>query len=1123
MNFYALSYRESPCITHKFLLVMKLIVILLTASILQVSGKSFAQKISIDQKNISLEKVLDQIRAQAGYDFFYDLNIIKKAKPISVHLTNASLEEALKQCFASQPFTYTIEEKTVIVKPKEAPFENLAMLNLLVVKTINGKVINEKGEPLPGASVRLKETSIATLSDGKGEFQLKNVENSAILIVTYTGYNAREVTINADQTFVTITLTEDLKALNEVTVIGYGTQRRADITAAISSFKPTEENNRPVLGPDQLIQGRMAGVQVSAGSGSPGSSTRVSIRGIGSLSATNEPLYVIDGIPIIKQNAALFNMGENMNPLAELNPNDIESVEVLKDAASAAIYGSRATNGVIIITTKSGQAGKSKFGVDYYTGIQNVPNRGKIKMAGADQYLEVMNESIDNYNTQYQYKPGDKNYVLRMKNPYPGMPDTDWLGLVLRTAHTQNASLSFTGGTDKTKIYLSGNYLRQEGAIREQKLDKYTAKLNLSHKLYSWLEFGTNTNFSFTHNNRVPGSNLGSTIMNRALPQRPFDRPFKPNGDYYVGGTDDLIFHNPLQILNEENVYLDNYRFLGTLYGIASITKDLSFKTSFGTDLTYTLDNVYYSENHPYGTGVGRLIDSRRFTPNILWENTLNYNKTFGKLTLNALGGYSYQKFSTSSSSIDGRGFPSPSFDVLSVAAEITEASTGLTESALMSFFGRTNFNWDNKYLLMLSLRTDGSSKFSPDNRWGYFPAVSAGWNLSSEDFWSFKQTDVKLRASYGSTGNQDGISSYAYQAQMSGGRNYRNESGIGVSTNGNDDLTWETARQFGVGADLSFFSGKLNFTTDYFLKNTDNLLYSKPEPATTGFTSIISNIGSMRNKGWEFSVNGNIPLGKVQWSSDFNISFVKNRLTSLIGDEALLIGANRTLKVGEEVGSYFLFKQLGIYQRDDEIPTSLYNNGVRAGDVKYEDIDGNGAIDVNDRQVVGSSNPNFYGGWNNSFRFNNFDFNFFFTYSQGAEVYATWRTYTERLGNNLENMTVKAANERWTGPGTSNTTPRAIYGIGWNTQNSTRFLEDGSFIRLRSVNLGYTLPAKLTSRWKVNRVRIYAQADNLFLWTKYSGMDPEVTSDFDPQFMSDDNMILPQLRTINFGVNIGI
>jgi TonB-linked SusC/RagA family outer membrane protein len=657
--------------------------------------------------------------------------------------------------------------------------------------------------------------------------------------------------------------------------------------------------------------------------------------------------------------------------------------------------------------------------------------------------------------------------------------------------------------------------------IKTNNLKKYTGKINLTQQVFPWLKVGANTNFSFSHNNRIPGSNIGSTIMARSLEQRPFDRPYKPNGDYYVGGTEELLRHNPLQILNEEKSYLNNTRFLGNFFGEVKFLRDFSFKTSFGTDLAYTNDYVYYMKDHPYSTGDGRLLDHRRLLSNIIFENTLHYDKRISMLDLSVLAGHSYQRNSNSAIDVDGRGFPSPAFDVNSVAATIASAGTALNNSALESYFGRANLNWDNRYLLMLSMRADGSSRFAPENRFGYFPAASFGWVASREKFWTMPRLSLKLRTSYGQTGNQEGISNYAYQALAGGGYNYNGSSGIAITGFGNRDLTWETANQLDVGADIGWDRGKFNLSVDYFVKNTTNLLYSKPVYATSGFTSIISNVGSMRNAGLELDLSSNLQIGELTWNSSLNVSFIRNKLTSLIGDENLLIGANRVLSVGHEVGSFYVYKQIGIFQDDSEVPQPLYNSGVRAGDVKYEDLNKDGKIDVNDRQIVGSSNPKFFGGWNNTFRYKQFDLAVFFTYSQGSSVYAPWRITVSRLGNGLYPFLEDQALDRWTGPGTSNTVPRAIYGSSYNIYNSTRWLEDGSYIRLRSVNLGYNLPRKVLSRLGWQQMRVYLQGDNLFLLTKYSGLDPEVNDNLDPKFMGDDNLILPQLRTLNVGVNI--
>ncbi|TZF86291.1 TonB-dependent receptor (plasmid) [Pedobacter sp. BS3] len=1096
---------------------MKLTVFLVTIACLQLSAKSYSQNISFSGQNVTLEKVLSAIEQQSGYYFFYKYNELQQANPVTVNLQNVPVEQALEQAFKNQPLIYSIDNKIIVVRKKTGDLLSLPLQQ----HDIRGKVTDSKGEPLPGASVRVKGSSLATLTNSKGEFTLKSINDNAVLIITYTGFVTREVALADNQSEITITLTADLQNLKEVVVVGYGTQKRSDVTSAISTFKPNELNSRPVLGPDQMIQGKMAGVMVASGSGNPGSANRVSIRGIGSLSASNEPLYVIDGIPVRSHNAALFNFGEDMNPLSELNPNDIESIDVLKDAASAAIYGSRATNGVVLITTKSGKKGKSRLSVDTYTGIQQVPYLSKLKMADSKLYVDVINEAIDNYNLQYGYEPGVGNFVPYITNPYPGLPDTNWLDLVLRTAKTNSANVSFSGGSDKGTYYVSGSYLNQDGAIITNNLKKYTGKINLSQNVFSWLQVGANTNFSFSHNNRIPGSNLGSTVLARGLEQRPFDRPYKPNGSYYVGGTSEMLRNNSIQILNEEKSYLDNHRFLGNFFADINFSKNLTFRSTLGTDIIYTHDYVYYNENHPYGTGNGRLIDNTRLISNLVVENTLTYKKQFNQLNMELLAGHSYQKLATSTNLVDGNGFPSSSFDVNSVAATISNASTGLSENALESYFARANFSYNSRYLLALSMRADGSSRFAPEKRVGYFPSVSAGWDISKEDFWKPAKTDLKLRASYGSTGNQEGIGNYAYQALAGGGYNYNNSSGLAITNVGNANLTWESAHQFDGGFDLGINNGKFRLTADYFVKNTTNLLYEKPTAATTGFTSVTTNVGSMRNWGYEFGLNANVNLGPVSWASDFNISFIKNKLTSLIGDDPLLIGANRVLKVGEEVGSFYIYKQLGIYQYDSEVPQSLYNTGIRAGDVKYDDVDNNGAIDVNDRQVVGSSNPDFFGGWNNTFQYRNFDFSFAVTYSYGAEIYAPWRINVSRLGGTYFPFLESEANGRWTGPGTSNTIPRAISGNTYNTYNSTRYLEDGSYLRMRYVSLGYNLPKKMLTRLKLERLRVYVQADNLFLLTRYSGIDPEVSDNLDPKFIGDDNLVMPQLRSFNLGINL--
>ncbi|WP_245949407.1 TonB-dependent receptor [Echinicola strongylocentroti] len=1090
---------------------MKWTLILCLSLVFQVTAKVHSQDLTLKAQGLPLIEVMEMIESQSEYRFVFNDETVSQSRPVYVDVKSGSLETTLTKVFSNQPFTYQLVDTYIVIKPKTT--DDPAAI------TVTGTVISTDGEPLPGATVRVKGGSKGTVTDLDGKFTFNGLSENAILVISFIGYDPQEIPVNG-RSKLAVTLRPSENDLSEIVVIGYGQQDRKEVTSAISNFRPDEKNFRQVMGPDQMMQGRMPGVHVGAGAGTPGSNIRVSIRGIGSLSGQNEPLYVVDGIPLVNHNAALFNLGEGMNPLSELNPNDIESIEVLKDAASAAIYGSRATNGVVIITTKSGKVGQSSLNIQTNFGVQYLPNLDKLKMADSDLYLEVLNEARYNYNEQNGYSPGDGNFVDYMEDPYPGLPDTDWLDLVLRDALVSNVNVSFSSGSEKTKLYISGGYLNQEGVLKTNDYKKYNAKINVTHQAVNWLEIGTNTNLSFSRNHRVPNGTYGSSIFLRSMGQRPFDRPYKPNGEYYVGGTDELVYHNNMQIINEQNTKLDNYRMLGNAYADIKFSPSFHLKNTFGLDAIYTEDYLYYTDEHPYGAGQGRLLDERRMMTNGLIENTLYFDHTFGKLTVNALVGHSYQKVTTSTNYIDGRGFPSPSFDVLSVASEIANATSGFGENALESYYSRANLSWEDKYLLSLSIRADGSSKFSPEKRYGSFPSISAGWNVSDEDFWKFSQTDLKLRASYGATGNQDGIGSYAYQALMSGGANYGGNSGLSISTFGNPNLTWETANQFDVGIDLGLWSGKANISADYFIKNTENLLYNMPIHATSGFSSVTSNIGSMRNTGLEFLFDYNQQFGELQWQSSFNISFIQNELTSLLGDDPLLIGANRTLQVGEEVGSFYMYKMLGIFQTDEEVPEQLYDQGVRAGDVHYEDVNGDGIINVDDRQIIGTSNPDFYGGWSNTFQYKNFDLSAFLTFSQGSEIYATWRITTDRLGSGRQGFREEPALERWTGPGTSNEVPRAIHGTGYNTYNSSRFLEDASFLRLRTLSLGYSLPQSILDKLQMSKLRVFVQGENLYLFSNYSGLDPEVSKNYDARFMADDNMNLPQPRTIRLGLN---
>ena len=1090
----------------------------LTVVLSAVCATASAQRVTLDMQNAKLEKVLGQITQQTGLVFNYTRPTINPDKRVSVSVKQAELESVLRQLFDADGIVYEIKDGKVYLADRKGGVNPPPALSA-ARQRYAGRIVDAAGNPVVGASVVIRGSTTGVSSDIDGRFAIEAREGE-VLSVSFVGYTPQTITLGA-KTMLTLTLREDTSELEEVVVVGYGTQRRSLVTSAISKVQMNESNMRQVASPTQLLSGRVAGVTTSTGSGNLGSGERMVIRGSSSLSAGNEPLYVIDGIPITNTNANLVDFGEDMSSLATLNISDIESIEVLKDAASAAIYGSRANNGVIVITTKSGKEGKSEVHLNFNTGVTRFANVGKIKMADSGLYVRDFNEGVDNYTRQYGYKPGDSGFKKHIQNPFGTLPDTDWMDLILQTGTFYNGDVSFSGGNVKTRYYVGANYNHQTGVIRTNKMEKMNFKVKISHEFTPWLEVGANVSGNYIKNHQIPGANSGTTIIGRSIQQRPFDRPYKPNGDYYVGGTDELVFHNPMQILDEETAYIENMRYLGNFYATFKYKDKFAFKSSVNTDITQIYDYTYYNENHPYGKGVGRIVDYNRTIKNILVENFATYNDKFGDFSLSAMLGHSFQKVTTRSAKLDGSGFPSPSFDVVGVASSLDAYSGSLSNYAMESYFGRATFSYKDRYVLTATLRTDGSSKFARDNRWGWFPSVSLGWNISKENFMKDSDTELKFRVSYGKTGNQEGIGSYAYQALMSGGYNYGNGSGIAVSTFGNRDLTWEKADQFDAGFDITLFKGRVNIMADAYYKKTKDLLYSTPIHSTTGVTSIISNIGSMRNIGAELTINTHFNFGPLSWLSQFNIATNRNKLTELLGDDKpISIGANRALQVGKEVGAFYLFIMDGIYQYDGEVPAEQYAQGIRAGDVKWRDVDDNNLINDNDRQVIGSSNPYFSGGWNNTFRYKGVSLDVFFTYMYGNDVYAAWKINTSKLGHK-NGVLAEEARNRWTGPGSTDLHPRSVSGDTNNTRNSDRWLEDGSFLRLRSLTLSYTFPEKISRRLAMKSLRVYFQGDNLWLATRYSGWDPEVSNNLDPRFMGVDNFSVPQPRMFCFGLNV--
>ena len=999
-----------------------------------------------------------------------------------------------------------------------------AQSNQAVTYVISGTVVDNEGLGVPGATVMIKGTTDGVVTDLDGRFQMTLTGNTD-LECACLGYDNVIMSVTPKMSNIVITVKPSSEFLDEVVVVGYGTMRRSLVTSAISKVGVDENNMRTVASPTELLNGRVAGVTTLTGSGNLGSGERMQIRGASSLNAGNEPLYVVDGVPITNSNANLTNFGETMSTLSMLNLSDIESIEILKDAASASIYGSRATNGVVLITTRSGGEGRDNFRVNIATGLSQFPNIDKVRMVTSEQYVEAYNIGVDNYNKQHSLSLGDSGYKEHIVNPFGNLEDYDWMRAITQLGKFVNADMSISGGNKKSNYYVGAAASHREGIIRTNSMDKINLSFKLNHKFNKWLEVGANNSANYVKNNQVPGHNSGAMIIGRAILQRPFDRPYAPDGSYFTGGTDALTYHNALQILNEEISYIENLRFIGSYYATLKFFEDkLTFKNSVNTDILALYDYTNYFATHPYGEGVGLITDRNQTTLNYSIESVLNYNDTLldGDVNYNLMLGHSWYSTRYHNVYLQGKGFPSQSLDVVGLAAEVADYSGSAGAHTMESYFGRFSTSYKDRYVLTATLRTDGSSKFAKDYRWGWFPSVSVGWNVSNEPFMeSAEGVDLKLRASYGKTGNQEGIGNYAYQPKLSAGYNYGSESGFAVSDFGNEQLTWEKADQFDVGIDMGLFDDRLTIIADAYLKNTTDLLYSMPIHGTTGRTSMLTNIGSMQNKGIELTVGTSLDFGPVHWESNFNISKNVNQVTKLLGDnEPVSIGANRILQVGKSIGTFWLFKQEGLYQYDAEVPKAQYDQGVRAGDVKWYDADGDGVVEDSDRIPMGTSDPKFFGGWNNTFSIKGLSLNIFFTYMNGNQVMMGQGANLTRAGH-TRNVIAEYVEKAWTGPGTTNTYPRIINGYSFNQRNSDMLLQDGSFIRLRALTLAYNFPRKSLEKMKMKGLRVYLQGDNLFLLTKYPGWDPEVSADLDPSKFGVDNLSVPQPRTYTFGVNL--
>jgi len=1117
----------------KILLRMKLSFSLLLLTFLHVSATVHSQdKLTLTARSVSWEKLFDLLEKRSSYTFLYKDNVLPRKDKIDVDATDLTVPQILDNAFRNTKLTYQVlSSHLVVITPRNEPaIEEIK---------ISGKVVSASGDPLSGATIRVKGSTVATKTDSSGNFTL-NVPEDATLVASFVGYQALELPV-AGSTRLTFTLQPLAGSLNEVVVIGYGTARKKDLTGSVSTISARNINDIPVGGVDQIMQGKAAGVAITQVTGAPGDGVTVRIRGIGTIN-NNDPLYIVDGIP-------------TKDGINEISPNDIESISVLKDASSASIYGARASNGVVVITTKKGVSGKPRVSINAYAGSQQ---RGHlIKMANTPQYVNAFNIAAAN--------DGRTPIPLGMLD---SLPDVNWQKAVLKPAALVNAQLSVSGGNENTKYIVSGAYFTQKGMIDNSGNERANLHTAITSKLSKIFTVGTNMNLAYSKTRQVGSSgdgygagNPGASVVRYALFRTPATPIYDKNGNFTDLPNPSSFFGdglNPVGLAANTNRNFYNYTLLGDAYLEITPINHLKIKSDIGTNEILTEYKQFFPTWGGGGTGVQNRLQN---SPNSLsqyyqnnfnynWTNTATYDWIKDKHVVNILAGteiiYNDTKIlSASQTNFANQG---ANFQYLSNGSGSTNnvgGNVGGNEvnSALTSLFGRIGYTYDDKYLATFNVRRDGSSRLDPNNRYGNFYSGSVGWRIDKENFMKdIKPISLlKVRASLGQLGNQE-IGNYGY-ASLIGPTGYypfgsNPAQTYTIYSNGDQHVRWETSTIADAGLDLGLFEGALNITADYFRKKTSNLLVNPPNPTSAGAIAApaFENNGSVLNRGFEFEVSYRKELNK-DWHFEIsgNLATIHNEVLSLLNNQPLPAGRidnnvyATSTAVGHPIGAFYLLQQEGIFQTPLDVFTHAYQAaGIKPGDVKFKDVNGDGVIDANDRVFAGSPIPKFTYGFTGNLSYKQFDLSLFFQGVNGNKIYNQVNTDIEGFYRAF-NITERTATKSWTGPGTSNTLPRLSWtGAQNNKQASTRFLESGSYLRLKNLQVGYNLSPTMLTRMKVSSLRLFISAQNVFTITKYTGQDPEMAVSADATTAGDgvkavgiDWGTYPSARTFTAGINI--
>ena len=994
-------------------------------------------------------------------------------------------------------------------------------------RTITGRVTDDKGNGISSVSVVVKGTNISTVTNSDGSFELNVPGNATTLVVSSIGFGSQEVAIR-NRNSIEVTLFTTIRSLDEVVVVGYGTQRRREVTSSVSTLKDSSLQNIPLQGPDQALGGRIAGVSVSQSSGTPGSSISVLIRGAGSISNSNQPLYVVDGIIINTGSYSQVGVGgQSINALSEINPNDIESYEILKDAAATAIYGARGANGVVLITTKRGANGKTQISANVSKGIQKAWRI--VPLVTGPQYVAYMQEAIKN--RFGNVLPSAIGFVGLDNNPST-YPTTNWMDSIFQPAPISTYDLSFRGGSNNTRFFVSTGLFKQDGILTGSGYERYSVRANIDNTVSTKFKISSSLALSRSIQNRINNDNNIYGVLSSAILVAPYFPAYNPDGTYARDPNNGTV-ESPIVAARERYNRAKTNRILAAFSGEYTFFPGLSLRSQFSADYIDFNEALFAPSTTLEGlsgpNGVGQESYSKELA--LLNENILTYTKAFAqkhRITFTGVASYQESRYE----SIYGRGanYPGNSIQRLSAASVKSALTSSGSSYGFIGYMARINYDFAGKYLLTANVRRDASSKLGSKFRYGTFPGISAAWRISQEDF--FKKSrlvnDLKLRASYGVNGNVEGLGNFASLPLVGVGANYpanlSDVPGLAPSQIGNDSLKWEQSKQIDIGLDVSLLKNRVQLTIDLYKKNTTDLLLNRPLVGSSGFTGVNQNIGEVENKGIEVSLNTvNINTRSITWSTNFNISFNRNKVIRISGSP-FAQGFASWVEAGYPLGSFRGYKVDKIFQTQEEIngaPTQL--SGTRPGDIKYVDIDGNKVINSDDQIILGNAQPKFYGGLTNTVTFKGFELTAFLRFSYGNKVWNHTRVFAEGMNNQFGQFA--SINNRWTPTNTNTDIPRAVYGDpNQNRRNSDRFMEDGSYLRIKNLIIAYNLPKSIINRIRFSNIKVYAQAQNLVTWTKYKGFDPEVSAfSITNTAPGTDFLTYPQARTITFGISVGL